>query len=89
MALRIDVFTQTQYAMLVEANGCSLPGDGLRIKGAGQHRVARALEDMGFVRVDGRPFAAHGEAKARVHITKSGRKRREQIAATLLKGTSS
>ena len=71
-----------QYAMLVVANGCSLPGDGLRIKGPGQHRIARSLEVMGYVRV-----AAAPEQKARVHITVSGRARREEIARVLMAPT--
>jgi hypothetical protein len=75
-----EAMTEKQYAMLVAANGCSLPGDGLRIKGPGQHRTARLLEAMGLVRVavllDGR--------KAYVYITVNGRVRREQIARTLV-----
>jgi hypothetical protein len=73
------MLTEKQYAMLVLANGCSLPGDGLRIKGSGQHRVARGLEDLGLVRVARAP-----EQKARVHITAAGRARREEIGRDLM-----
>jgi len=76
--MRVEL-TEKQYAMLVAANGCSLPGDGLRIKGPGQHRVARSLAAMGLVRV-----AAAPERKARVHITVDGRARREEIARALM-----
>lgn len=70
------------YATLIVANGCSLPGDGLPIKGAGSHAIARALERLGFVRL-----AVPGDGrKARVHITKEGRKERERIAAALVAG---
>jgi DNA-binding MarR family transcriptional regulator len=72
--------TTKQYAMLVVVNGCSLPGDGLRIKGSGQHRSARLLEDRGLVRV----YAPSDGRKARVHITPEGRRFREQMAAKLL-----
>ena len=73
--------TPKQYAMLVVADGCSLPGDGLRIKGPGQHRIARGLEEAGLVRV----AAAPGQ-KARVHITVDGRKVRERMAKELTMG---
>jgi hypothetical protein len=54
--------------MLREANECSFPGDGLRIAGPGDHRVARGLEEQGLVRV-----ARPAEGKARVHVTAAGR----------------
>ncbi len=73
---KIQGLTAAQYGMLVAANGCSLPGDGLRIKGAGAHRVARTLEAMGLVRVS---RAAEEERKARVHVTKAGRAKREAM----------
>jgi hypothetical protein len=60
--------TEKQEAMLRAADACSFPGDGLRIKGPGAHRVARGLEEGGYVRV-ARPM----DAKARVHITAYGR----------------
>ena len=73
--------TAAQYSMLVAANGVSLPGDGLMIKGAGRHAVARVLEKRGFVRVG---YAVnHPLIKARVHITSEGRKLREIIAKSL------
>lgn len=72
--------TSKQYAMLVAANGCSLPGDGLRIKGSGQHRIARNLEAIGYVRVASPP-----DAKARVHITELGRRHRELMGRDLMK----
>src|SRR5271154_3737590 len=62
-----------------QANGCSLPGDGLRIKGSGPHRAARILESFGLVRVAESPGF-----KSRVHITQAGRRIREQIASDLL-----
>ena len=73
------VMTPTMYVMLVAANGCSTPGDGLRIKGSGRHRVARALEALGFVRVAQAP-----EQKARVHVTDKGREWREKVARSEL-----
>ena len=63
--------------MLV-ANGCSLPGDGLRIKGSGAHRVARGLEMLGFVRVSAPP-----DQKACVHVTAEGRAKREELGRRL------
>ena len=72
--------TPKQYAMLVAANGCSLPGDGLRIKGPGAHRTARALEALGYVRV-----AAAPEHKARVHVTELGRRHRERMGSDLMR----
>jgi len=66
--------TPKQYAMLAKANGCSLPGDGLRIKGSGAHRTARALETMGYIQV-----AAAPKQKARVYITELGRRHRERM----------
>ncbi len=48
---------------------CSLPGDGLWIKGRGDHAVARALEARELVRV-----ACAPDAKACVHVTAAGRK---------------
>ena len=73
------MLTEKQYAMLVAANGCSLPGDGFRIKGSGQHRVARGLEELGLVRV-----AAAPEQKARVHVTPKGRARREELGRVFM-----
>ncbi len=73
------LLTERQYAMLVEANGCSLPGDGLRIRGAGQHRVAESLFMLGLVRVAKSPGS-----KARVHVTVEGRACRERIGQALL-----
>ena len=61
--------TRLQREMLIAANQCSLPGDGLRIVGPGKHRVASHLEALGFVRV-ARP--SDGQ-KARVHVTENGR----------------
>lgn len=61
--------TGLQREMLLSANLCSLPGDGLRIVGPGQHRVAAGLESRGLVRV-ARP--ADGR-KAHVHVTVEGR----------------
>lgn len=66
--------TPKMYAMLVAANGCSLPGDGLRIKGSGEHVTARALERLGFVRV----AIPSDNRKARVHVTRAGRSERER-----------
>jgi DNA-binding MarR family transcriptional regulator len=80
---KIQGLTSNQYGMLVAANGCSLPGDGLRIKGAGAHRVARTLEAMGFVRV-ARP--AEDGRKARVHVTKEGRAKREAMGEVVRRG---
>ena len=68
--------------MLVAANGCSLPGDGLRIKGPGQHRIARSLEEMGLVRV-----AAAPEQKARVYVTVEGRAKREEMGRAIMEAT--
>ena len=72
--------TPTMYVMLVAANGCSLPGDGLRIKGSGRHRAARALEALGMVRVG---VPADGR-KAHVYITERGREWREAVARSEL-----
>lgn len=75
----MSLLTEKQFQMLAKANECSLPGDGLRIKGPGQHRTAGSLESMGLVRVespgDGR--------KARVHVTVDGRSRCQQISAAV------
>ena len=60
--------SRSMNAMLAKANACSLPGDGLRIKGAGAHNTARWLEYAGLVRVARAP-----DAKARVHVTTEGR----------------
>ncbi len=61
--------TEKQRGMLLCAEACSLPGDGLRIKGPGEHRSASGLERSGLVRV-ARP--SDGQ-KARVHVTENGR----------------
>ena len=74
--------TEKQYAMLVAANGCSLPGDGLRIKGAGQHSTADSLRRRGLVRV---AIPADDALKARVHVTPEGRAERERIARELIR----
>lgn len=80
MSEKTRSLTARAYAMLVEANGCSLPGDGLRIKGSGQHRVARSLEALGFVRV-----AVPGDGrKAHVHVTQEGRAAREHLAQVFM-----
>ena len=60
--------TAKQYAMLVAANGCSLPGDGLRIVGPGEHTTADSLRRRGWVRVE-----TYVDARARVFITPEGR----------------
>ena len=72
--------TPAMYVMLVAANGCSLPGDGLRIKGSGRHHTARALEALGMVRVG---VPADGR-KAHVYITERGREWREAVARSEL-----
>jgi hypothetical protein len=72
--------TPAMYVILVAANGCSLPGDGLRIVGSGRHRSARALEAMGLVRLQ---VPADGR-KARVHVTERGRDWREKVARSEL-----
>ena len=73
------MLTDKQYAMLVAANGCSLPGDGLRIKGPGQHAVADKLRRLGFVRIE-----TYTDVKAHVFITPEGRTERERIARELV-----
>jgi hypothetical protein len=67
--------TPKMYVMLTAADGCSLPGDGLRIVGPGRHATARALEALGMVRVARPP-----DCKARVHITEQGRRWRQKVA---------
>ncbi len=39
--------TKKQHEMLVEADRCSLPGDGLRVAGPGAFTVAYLLKDKG------------------------------------------
>ena len=56
--------------MLVAANGCSLPGDGLR----------RGLEALGFVRV-----AVAPEQKARVHVTPEGRAKARRDVSQIIR----
>lgn len=72
--------TPAMYVILVAANGCSLPGDGLRIVVSGRNNSARILEQMGLVRVARAP----GQ-KSRVHVTEKGRELREEIARGALR----
>lgn len=77
---KLPPLTPYMYRMLVEANGCSLPGDGWRIKGSGPHGAARALERLGYVRV----VATDDGRKARVHVTSEGRTLRERLAQVFM-----
>jgi hypothetical protein len=67
--------TRIQATMLRKANACSLPGDGLRIKGAGQRRTAQALQTMGYVSITPWVLGPGVSLPACVHITLAGRTR--------------
>lgn len=71
LPIRLGAYSLTsrQRVLLMCADGVSLPGDGLRIVGSGEHRSAAGLERLGLVRVQ-RPTDGH---KARVHVTENGR----------------
>lgn len=71
LPIRLGAYSLTarQRGMLECADVCSLPGDGLRIKGSGEHRSAAGLEHLGLVRVQ-RPTDGR---KSRVHVTENGR----------------
>jgi len=73
--------TAVQERILREADAVSLPGDGLRIAGSGEHRAARNLESLKYVRV---AVPADGR-KARVHVTPEGRIALRRIPAKVEK----
>lgn len=70
--------TSVQTALLLDAEECSMPGDGLRIKGPGAHRIAQNLAAKGLVRV-----VRSADEKARVHVTEKGRRLARRVRASI------